>query len=120
MPIWYGNLPEETAWIILRLREEPCHTVAWFVFGMSFIIPFFLGLSRDVKQVPVLLGATGLIAAIGLWVQQYLLFSPTHYPDIVAIGLTDVAVGLAFLGAYVLSSVWFLKRYPLIPFGDLA
>ena len=47
LPIWYGNLPEETAWVILRLREEPWRNLAWTVLGMNFIIPFFLGLSRD-------------------------------------------------------------------------
>ncbi len=119
LPIWYGNLPEETAWVIVRLREQPWHSIAWFVLGTCFIIPFMLGLSRDIKQTPILLFATALIPAIGLWVQMYLLFAPTLYPEFVPIDYTDVLVGLGFLGAYILCAASYLERVPLIPFGDL-
>ncbi|MCB0322322.1 MAG: hypothetical protein KDD69_02080 [Bdellovibrionales bacterium] len=119
LPIWYGNLPEETAWIIVRLREQPWHGIAWFVLGSCFIVPFLLGLSRDVKQVPILLFGTALIVAIGLWVQMYLLFAPTLYPDTIPLSFTDLFVTLGFLGAYLLSASYYLERVPLIPFGDL-
>jgi len=119
LPIWYGNLPEETAYMILRLREYPWRTVAWTVFGMCFVVPFILGLSRDVKQIPVLLALTGLIVAVGLWIQYYLLFAPTIYPNHISINLNDVGVGLGFLGLYGLLSVKYLTSVPLIPFGDL-
>lgn len=119
LPIWYGNMPEETAWLILRLREEPWRHVAWMILGVNFLIPFFLGLSRDVKQVPQLLFATGAIVAVGIWLLFYLLFAPTLYPDYIAIGLTDVAVGVAFFSLYVLAAIKFLSKAPLMPFGDL-
>ncbi len=119
LPIWYGNLPEETAWIILRLREEPWRNLAWLVLGMNFFIPFFLGLSRDVKQVPQLLFATGAIVAIGCWFQMYLLFAPTLYPHTIAIGFVDYALGIGLLAVYFLLAVKFLSKVPLIPFGDL-
>jgi hypothetical protein len=119
LPIWYGNLPEETGWIILRLREEPWRHVAWMVLGLSFIIPFLLGLSRDVKQIPQLLFATGVIVSIGLWLQSYLLFAPTLFPDTLPFGLVDVAIGMGFLATYVGSAFYYLERVPLMPFGDL-
>ena len=119
LPIWYGNLPEETGFIIVRLREAPWHGVAWMVLGASFIIPFLLGLSRDLKQIPALLLATGVIAAVGIWLQQYLLFAPTLYPDVLPFNLTDLAIGLGFMGAFLLSASMFLARVPLMPFGDL-
>ena len=119
LPIWYGNLPEETAWVILRLREEPWRNLAWMVLGMNFIIPFFLGLSRDVKQVPQLLFGTGAIVAIGCWLQMYLLFAPTLYPHEITLGLVDYALGIGLFALYVLLAVKFLSKVPLIPFGDL-
>lgn len=119
LPIWYGNMPEETAWIILRLREEPWRHLAWMILGMNFIVPFLLGLSRDLKQVPQLLFATGAIVSLGIWLQMYLLFAPTLYPDYIAIGLTDVAVGLALLSLYVIGCSKFFAKAPLMPFGDL-
>jgi hypothetical protein len=90
------------------------------VLGMSFIIPFFLGLSRDVKQVPILLFATAVIVAVGLLLQQYLLFAPTLYPEEIPLGLIDLSVALAFLAAYLLSGVSFLAKVPLMPLGDLS
>ncbi len=119
LTIWYGNMPEETTYIILRLRKEPWHSVAWMVLGCSFIIPFLLGLSRDVKQVPALLLATGTIAAIGMWILMYLLFAPTLYPDTLPFSITDVLVGLGYMGAFLLSAALYLEKYPVIPFGDL-
>ncbi len=119
LPIWYGNLPEETQWMIVRLRLEPWHTLAWVTFAASFIIPFGLGLSRDLKQVPVLLFCTGVIVAVGMWLQIYVLFAPTLYPTRIPISLVDLFITLGFMGAFILSCVRFLEKYPLMPFGDL-
>lgn len=119
LPIWYGNMPEETHYLILRLREEPWHSVAWLVLGLCFFIPFLLGLSRDVKQIPQLLFATGAIVACGMWLQHYLLFVPSLFPTHVPFGFTEISVSLGFLGGYVLSVLSFLERAPLMPFGDL-
>lgn len=119
LPIWYGNMPEETAYMILRLRVFPWRDVAWTVLGMCFIVPFLLGLSRDVKQVPGLLALTAIIPAIGIWLMFYLLFAPSIYPNSVPLGLTDVGVALGYIGAFALSASSYLGKYPLIPFGDL-
>lgn len=119
LPIWYGNLPEETGFIILRLREAPWHSVAWMILGSCFIIPFLLGLSRDLKQIPALLMATGTIAAIGGWLLMYLLFAPTLYPDTLPFAFSDLAITLGFMAAFLYSAISFLSKVPLIPFGDL-
>lgn len=119
LPIWYGNMPEETGWIILRLREQPWHDFAWIVLGLCFIIPFMLGLNRDLKQVPRLLFATGAIVAVGMWLQHYLLFVPTLSPTEIPLNFTDLSVTLGFFGIYMLSVAHFLERAPLMPFGDL-
>jgi hypothetical protein len=119
LPIWYGNLPEETAYIILRLREYPWRSVAWLVLGLCFIVPFFLGISRDLKQVPVLLAGTAVVALTGLWIQYFLLFAPSLFPNIVSIYFRDFAIAIGFLGLFIRGVVYYLERYPLVPFGDL-
>ena len=118
LPIWYGNMPEETGWIITRLRAEPWHGFAWFVLATCFIVPFLLGLSRDVKQVPVLLFGTASIVLVGIWLQHYLLFVPSIYPNEIPLNLIDIGVCLGFAGAFFLSSFRFLEKVPLMPFGD--
>lgn len=119
LPIWYGNMPEETGYMILRLRDKPWHDFAWLVLTFCFILPFLLGLSRDVKQVPALLFCTGMIAACGLWLMLYLLITPSLYRSVIPFNLTEVSVTLAFFGGFLLSSASFLEKAPLMPFGDL-
>lgn len=119
LPIWYGNMPEETAYMILRLRVFPWRDLGWIVLAMCFIVPFILGLSRDVKQMPGLLALTAVIPAVGIWLLLYLLFAPTIYPNYIPLGFIDVGVCLGFVGLFALTCAKSLERYPLIPFGDL-
>jgi hypothetical protein len=119
LPIWYGNLPEETAWVIVRLRLEPWHRLAWMTLGACFIVPFLIGLSRDVKQMPSLLAGTGAIVAFGIWLQMYLLFVPTLSPMYIPLGIRDILITLGFMGVFLLSCASFLGKVPLIPFGDM-
>ena len=36
--IWYGNIPEETQYVILRLREAPWNTISYIVLFTAFVI----------------------------------------------------------------------------------
>ena len=119
LPLWYANVPEHTGWMITRLREDPWHCFAWLVLGLCFIIPFLLGLSRDIKKVPILHSLISVIVAIGVWMMIYILIVPTLYPHSIPLGITDIAIALGFMGAYLLSVMSFLDKYPLIPFGDM-
>jgi hypothetical protein len=98
LPIWYGNMPGETEWVIIRLHDQPWQSIAWVVLGASFVVPFFVGLSRSARRLPLLLFATGLIVAAGLWLEHYLLFAPTLYPHELPLGLVDLYITLGFLG----------------------
>lgn len=120
LPIWYGNIPEETGWVITRLREQPWQSFAWVTLSLSFIIPFLIGLSRDVKQIPLGLALTGVIVLVGMWLQFYLLFAPTLYPHEIPLGIKDLLITLGFFGVYSLGCISFLRRVPLVPVGDIA
>ncbi len=119
LTIWYANMPEETGYMILRFRLPPWHALGWVVLGCCFIVPFFLGLNRDVKQVPQLLGLTGAIVLVGVWLQSYMLITPGWFPNEIPLQALDVAITLGFAGAFLLSVLSFLAKVPLIPFGDL-
>ena len=119
LPIWYGNLPEETGWVIVRMREQPWHDFSWMVLGCCFIVPFLIGLSRDVKQIPTLLMLTAVIVAGGVWLMMYLLFVPTLFPNVIPLNILDVGIALGFMAGYLLSIFSFLEKVPLIPFGDM-
>lgn len=54
--IWYSNIPEETAWFVLR-NSHGWKNVAIFLTVGHFVIPFLLLLWRGTKRIPMLIGA---------------------------------------------------------------
>ncbi len=117
--IWYGNIPEETKYVILRVRATPWATLAWAVLGASFGLPFLALLSRRLKLRPRMLGALGGVVLTGMWLERMLLVAPSvwsgpHLP----LGWLELGVSVGFLGLVGLCVRWFLSRAPWLPVGD--
>lgn len=114
--IWYGNLPEETHFIILRIWEPPWAAASWSVFALAVVVPFLFFLSRRAKEAAWVLLVTGVSIAAGLWLERYVLIAPSLWSRPGApFGWIEVGVALGFLGSAGLSYVFFLKNFPLIP-----
>jgi hypothetical protein len=111
---WYGNLPEETQWLILRTREYPWKGLAWVVFPMCFIIPFISLLSRDVKKNPVTYAIVCFVLMTGVWLDRYLIIMPEISPHRIPFGATEIGIFIGFLGAYLLCIRSFLSKYPYV------
>jgi hypothetical protein len=114
LPQWYGNLPEETQWLILRTREFPWKGLAWIVFPMAFIIPFITLLSRDIKKTPRTYAIVCLTLMTGVWLDRYLIIMPEVSPHHIPFGITEIGIFVGFLGAYLLCVRTFLSKYPFI------
>jgi Polysulphide reductase, NrfD len=117
LPQWYGNLPEETQWLILRTREYPWKGWGYFVFGSCFVVPFIVLLSQDVKKTPRLLVSISLLIFVGLWSEKFLLLMPHFSPDAIPFGFVDVGIFLGFLGLYGVSVQTFMSMFPRIAAG---
>ena len=115
LPQWYGNLPEETQWMILRTREYPWKGWGWVTFSLCFIIPFVLLLGRDLKKTKPAYALVALIVLTGVWCEKYLIITPNHYPTYIPFGIHDILIFAGFLGAYILSVQNFLTKVPCIP-----
>jgi len=117
LPQWYGNLPEETQWLILRARDWDLPWVrwSWVVFPLCFIIPFILLLSRDVKRTPAAYNLVAVLIFVGVWAERYLLVVPSVSPEVIPFGWIDVCLFLGFLGAWGLSVKSFLTMVPFLP-----
>jgi hypothetical protein len=111
---WYGNLPEETQWLILRTREFPWKGLAWIVFPMCFVIPFITLLSRDLKKTPKTYAVVCLTLMTGVWLDRYLIIMPEVSPHHIPFGITEVGIFVGFLGAYLLCIRTFLSKYPFL------
>ncbi len=114
LPQWYGNMPEETQWLILRTKEFPWKPFSYLTLATAFIIPFILLLSEDVKKNPkTFMGVAGVIFT-GLWLEKYVLIMPELSPSLVPFSIVDVGIFLGMMGIYGLSIQGFLRRFPII------
>jgi hypothetical protein len=119
LPQWYGNLPEETQWLILRTREEPWKSFGYLVFGCSFVVPFILLLSREIKKVPYVLSIVALVIIFGVWCEKLITILPYYSPKYVNFGFFDIGIFLGFLGIYLLCVHVFLSRVPRVAYGSM-
>jgi hypothetical protein len=112
--IWYGNIPEETAYVIARTMTPPWHALAWFIFFICFIIPFLILLNKNVKTKPRFMSILCAVVIMGICLEHFLLIGPALYPHVSALplGLTDGLIFLGFLGLMALSVIFFLNQFP--------
>lgn len=115
LPQWYGNLPEETQWMILRTREYPWKAIGWATLALAWIFPFILMVSRDVKKTPWALSLVCGIICCGLWLERYIVIMPQLFPTHIPFGIVEVGVTMGFAGIYVLSIANFLGKFPFVP-----
>ena len=115
LPQWYGNMPEETQWLIIRTRIEPWNVWGWVTFSMCFVVPFILLLSRDLKRTPRAFAVVCSIILLGIWCEKYITVMPQMSPKIIPFGVIEVGLFLGFLGIYGMCIQGFLKRFPYLP-----
>ena len=114
LPQWYGNLPEETQWLILRTKEMPWKPIAFLTLGLCFIFPFITLISEDIKKTPKALGFICTVVLIGMWFEKFILVTPIRYPHEIPLGFIDLAVFLTFGAVYFMSVTSFMSKYPFL------
>lgn len=114
--IWYGNIPEETAYVIARVMTPPWRALAWTVFIACFIAPFLILLNKRVKTVPGAMIAICSFVITGMWLEHFLLLGPAYYTHAQGLPLswTDGMIALGFLGLLMASLFVYLKQFPEI------
>ena len=110
--IWYGNLPEETAFLFYRIFGE-WQPVAVMVGIMVFAIPFWGLISVKAKVTPFTFGLFALISFAGMWLEKYVQVMPS-YGEREPFGLAVVGITLGFLGLYLVSYGLFAKLFPMV------
>lgn len=116
--IWYANVPDEVAFFHRRWtdNEGSWKVVSAALFGLHFLVPFWLLLSRNAKRSRVVLafGAVMLLAMHAVdvyWIilPQLGVLSP-HWLDLTCL----VGVG----GVYAAYVLYAMRGHPLVPLGD--
>ncbi len=117
--MWYGNLPEETSFIIERIRFAPWRPLSWTVLFVCFIIPFATLLSSRIKVKPWAMVALCTLILSGMWLERFLLVAPSVWPaKELPIGIMEVGITAGFFGLMALTITLFLGRFPLLPVAD--
>ena len=112
--IWYGNIPEETAYMIERITQVPWRYLAWFVFAISFVLPFFILLNKKVKTMPKFMIVLSVVIIAGIWLEHLLLLGPalSHAAHGLPLGVADLLITIGFLGLMLLAVGYFLRQFP--------
>ncbi len=117
--IWYGNLPEETRYVILRVKTTPWEPLAWAILFMIFIIPFCVLLNRKIKIRRGPMIVLTLIILAGMWLERFVLVAPSlWHAASIPIGPLEILITAGFLGLTALCFILFVRRVPLIPVSD--
>lgn len=117
--MWYGNLPEETHYVILRMRENPWQVLSWAVLLFCYAVPFGVLISRKVKMRAVPMVALSVIILMGIWLERMILVAPALWKEkSLPLGIPEVLITAGFLGLVLLCVPWFFSRYPVLPLGD--
>lgn len=117
--IWYGNIPEETQFLIKRLYRMPWKGLAWAIFLMAFVIPFILLLSRRIKTKPQAMIPLSLVILVGMWLERFFLVVPSlSKSQGIPWGLPEVFITGGFFGLMTFTVTLFLSKFPLLPLTD--
>jgi F0F1-type ATP synthase assembly protein I len=120
--IWYGNIPEETYYVIERTVMVPWSKLAWTVFIVCFIIPFVILINKKIKSKPVFMVILCSVIIIGFWFEHLLLLAPalSHDAHALSLSVSDGLITVGFLGLMVMAVSYFLRRFPNIAGGGQA
>ena len=99
--IWYGDLPEETGFV-MRRTDGAWASVTVFVVASSFLLPFSLLLSRRLKQSSGGMALVAGLALAGLFAERVLLVMPSLADGGPSFGPLEIAVSAGFFAAFLL------------------
>ena len=108
--IWYGDIPVETFFLMVRLWHHPWTLLGWIPPLLIWAVPFVVLMGVRPKRTPKILGSVALLGLIGVWDLIYILVVPSLSPNNVRFGWIELSITAGFLGAFLLCAVPGLKR----------
>jgi hypothetical protein len=111
--IWSGNLPDETTWYMARVSGGWRFFSVFLVFG-SFVLPFVLLLSRNLKRDKTRLARVAVLTLVMRWFDDYWLAVPA-FSEHVAPHLLDITAPVALFGLWFFLFTRQLKTRSLLP-----
>ncbi len=117
MLIWYGAIPEETAYYLLR-EQGAWHVLSVMNPIVNWLIPFLILLPRPAKRNLGLLVKVCVLILLGHWLDLFVMINPTVMADGPVLGLWEIAPLMVALPWVVLATFKALGGRNLVPEGD--
>jgi hypothetical protein len=88
--------------------------LAWFIFIVSFIIPFLILINRKIKKNPKFMSLLCFFVILGIWLEHLLLVGPqlNQHVTTLPLGLSDGLIFMGFLGLITAVVAGFLSLFP--------
>lgn len=119
LAIWYGNMFEETGFVLVRTVLEPWNGLAKVVILTCFLIPFAMLTSRGLKKMKSGYLTVTTILAIGLWLERHFVVMPSVWKETtLPIGVVEIGMGIGLLSGMILTVSKFLSQVPTVPIAD--
>jgi hypothetical protein len=115
--IWYGNIPEETQWYLVR-QSGGWLWVSLVLAGGNCLIPFCGLLSRSAKRKKFILGFWALWLLAMHWLDLYWLIMPKLGGNTLPFDIMDMCLLIGMLGLYLASVTIVASNKSLIPTAD--
>jgi hypothetical protein len=114
--IWYGNMPEETQFLFLRMTRPEWKGISIAMIVMCFLVPFWGLIGAAPKKTPAIFGTFAVVSLCGLWVDRFVLVVPSVMQTSpgLPLGWQEVLITVGFFGVWGLSYLWFAERFPLV------
>jgi hypothetical protein len=114
--IWYGNMPEETSFMMLRIAAQPWRPIGILMVVLVFVVPFWGLMGVVPKKTPAILGTFAVISLVGLWLDRWVFVVPSIVEGAARapLGWPELLVTIGFAGVWGLAHLWFAQRYPII------
>lgn len=113
MLIWYGNIPEETAWFVHRW--EGAYKVLFFLnIILNWFIPFIVLMPRKTSRSKMFIFPVVVLLMIGQYTELYYIIWPVVVHD-AKFGLLEIGTFIGFAGIFAWVVATWLSKASLVP-----
>jgi hypothetical protein len=110
--IWYGHIPEETAYFIQR--REDFELLFFLNLGLNFLVPFFGLMKLDMKKKLNWLAGVAGVVLVGHWIDYFQMIMPGAAGEYAGIGVLEIGMTLFYLGMFLFVVLRALASKPLL------
>jgi len=117
MLIWYGNIPEETAYYVLR-EQGAWAPLTFFNPIVNWLVPFLILLPRATKRDEGWMVKVAVLLLVGRWFDLYTMILPSRTPEGPVLGLVEIAMPVMATAIAILAFSRAWGRASVVPTHD--